>query len=322
MKNKDYLFAVASIRAKENALLSKSDLEQLINAESYNKAAALLGEKGYDIKADSDYSSALDNELTEAWNYVNTSAPENEALKALVIKNDFQNLKAVLKSEVMEYDAKSYLVEPCVVDKNELFEKVSARDFDELPEYIAETAKKALDVLSKTESAQMCDAVIDTAALEAIINFAKSSADEILIKYANEYCVCANIKTAFRAIKTGKSSVFLNTAIAENDLVNKSDFVDAALSGAEGFFEYLSSNGMEDYKAALEKSASAFEKYCDDKMLGIIKKAKMTVFGLSPLAAYFIAKETEIKDLRIILSAKQSFVSSDIIRERMRETYV
>ena len=322
MKNKDHLFAVASIRAKENALLSKSDLEQLINAESYNKAVSLLGEKGYDIKSGDDYSAALDNELGETWNYVNSSAPETEALKALIIKNDFQNLKAILKSEAMEYDAKGYLVEPCVIDKDELFEKVSSRNFNELPEYIAATAKKAMDVLSKTESAQMCDAVIDTAALEAIISFAKSSADEILIAYANEYCVCANIKTAFRAIKTGKSSVFLNTAIAQNDIIDKKDFIDAALSGMEGFFEYLSSNDLNDYKEALEKSASSFEKYCDDKMLGIIRKAKMTIFGLSPLAAYFIAKETEIKDLRIILSAKQSFVSSDIIRERMRETYV
>ena len=134
--------------------------------------------------------------------------------------------------------------------------------------------------------------------------------------------VIANIKTAFRAIKTGKSSVFLNTAIAQNDIIDKKDFIDAALSGMEGFFEYLSSNDLNDYKEALEKSASSFEKYCDDKMLGIIRKAKMTIFGLSPLAAYFIAKETEIKDLRIILSAKQSFVSSDNIRERMREMYV
>ena len=48
----------------------------------------------------------------------------------------------------------------------------------------------------------------------------------------------------------------------------------------------------------------------------------MTAFGASPLAAYFIAKETELKCIRIILSAKLSHVSGEIIRERMRELYV
>ena len=38
MKKNDYLFAVASVRAKENSLLKQGDLEQLINIEDYKKA--------------------------------------------------------------------------------------------------------------------------------------------------------------------------------------------------------------------------------------------------------------------------------------------
>ena len=44
--------------------------------------------------------------------------------------------------------------------------------------------------------------------------------------------------------------------------------------------------------------------------------------GIGPLAAYYVAKETEIKALRIILSAKISGASNDTVRERMRELYV
>ena len=318
---KDNLFAVASVRAKENSLLSKSDLEQLINAEGYNKAINILSEKGYEISDGSDYSAVLDEELNKVWQYILESAPEVEGLKALIVKNDFQNLKAVLKAEFMNYNAAEYLVEPCIVPHAVLLEAISSRKFESLPEFLKDTAAKALDILSKTESAQLCDAVADTAALDVIISFAQKSGDEILIQYANEYCLTCDIKTAFRAIKTGKSAVFLNAAIADNSLIDKKAFIDAALSGAEGFFEYLSGN-FADYRAALEKSASAFEKYCDDKITQIIKKAKMTVFGISPLAAYYVAKETEIKCIRIILSAKQSHISSDIIRERMREMYV
>ena len=322
LKKNDNLFAVASVRAKENELLSKSDIEQLINSQSYETASMLLSEKGYDMSETGDYSKALDMHLKEAWDYIITAAPEANALKALIIKNDFQNLKAVLKAEVMDYDAKEYFVEPCVIEPEELFEKISSRDFESLPDYISKAAEEALDILSKTENAQLCDAVLDTAALSAILLFSKQSGEEILIKYANSYCLSADIKTAYRAIKTGKSSVFFNAAIADNDLINKDSFISAALAGEEEFFAYLSSNGFDDYKQALEKGGSAFEKYCDDNMLETVKKAKMTVFGISPLAAYFVAKENEIKCIRIILSAKQSHISSDIIRERMRDMYV
>ena len=322
MKDNNYLFAVASVRAKENSLLAKSDIEQLINAESYKRAVSLLAEKGYEIDETSDYSSVLDNELGEVWDNISEAVDNAYALNAFIVKNDFQNLKAILKREVMDYDAKNYLVKPSVINPEKLFEALSKRNFEELPDFIGETAKEALEQLTKTENAQLCDALIDKKALKTIIAFSKNGGDALLIEYANTYCLAADIKTAHRAIKTKKSSVFLNTAIAENSFINKASFIDAALSGEEEFFDYLSSSGLTDYREALEQGSSAFEKYCDDKLLSIVKKAKMTAFGLSPLGAYFVAKETEIKCLRIILSAKQSHISGDIIRERMRELYV
>ncbi|MCR5207382.1 MAG: V-type ATPase subunit [Eubacterium sp.] len=322
MKRNDYLFAVASVRALENSLLKQSDLEQLINAEDYQRAAAIVSEKGYPLSGTSDYSAVLDSELENAWNYVITAAPEAEELKTFIVKNDFQNLKAVLKAEVMNYNASDYAAKPSVIPFETLLEAVSERRFDELPEFISEAAEKAFGILTKTGSAQLCDAVADTAALEAVLGFASVNGDLILKEYAEAYCLAADIKTAYRAVKTGKNEVFLDMSVAECEKLNKSDFIAAALGGMDSFLEYLSSAGLSDYKAELEKSSSSFEKYCDDKMLEIIKKAKMTAFGVSPLAAYYVAKETEIKCLRIILSAKLSFVSGDVIRERMRELYV
>ena len=322
MKDNNYLFAVASVRAKENSLLTQSDMEQLINAESYKKALALLSEKGYEIDENSDYSAVLDSELNNVWSYIHEAAEQADSLRAFIVKNDFQNLKAILKAEVMDYKAEHYLVQPSIIEPEKLYEALSSRKFEELPEFIGKTAEEAFEQLTKTGNAQLCDALIDRKTLEAIIAFSKDGGDALLIEYANAYCLAANIKTAYRAIKTKKSSVFLNTAIADNDLINRESFIEAALSGEDEFFEHLSSSGFSDYKDALENSSSAFEKYCDDKLLGLVKKAKMTAFGISPLAAYFVAKETEIKCLRIILSAKQSHISSDIIRERMREVYV
>ena len=48
----------------------------------------------------------------------------------------------------------------------------------------------------------------------------------------------------------------------------------------------------------------------------------MTAFGISPLIAYILARETEIKAVRIILSGKHNNLPQETIRERLREMYV
>ena len=322
MKKNDYLFAVASVRAKENSLLKQGDLEQLINIEDYKKAVLFLNEKGYELPETSEYSKVLDDELEATWNYIYSAAPEAEALRALIVKNDFQNLKDILKAEIIRESADKHFVKPSVIEPEKLKEAVSKRDFSELPEFIFAPAQKALEIITTTGSGQLCDAVLDKGALEAIIYFASLDGDNVLKEFAEEYVSCADIKTAYRAVKTGKNSVFISSSVAKTSKLDVDSLVSSASEGMEGFLEYLVSAGFSDYKDALDVGASAFEKYCDDKILSVIKKAKMTAFGASPLAAYFIAKETELKCIRIILSAKLSRVSGEIIRERMRELYV
>ena len=322
MKNRDYLFAVSAIRANELTLLKDSDLEQLINAPDYKKAVSMLAEKGFEMPEGNNYSKMLDEEIEKTWKLINESAPEANALKTFIVKNDFQNLKAILKAEMTGNDAEKYFVAPCVFDSAKMYKIISERKFDELPDFISDTAKRAYDAIVKTGSGQLCDILVDTAAVEAIVSFAKQSNDELLIKYANQFCLLTNIKTALRSIRTNKNRAFLENAIAETDFIDKKQFIDEALKGKDELLELLKQKGFSGPVQALENGTSAFEKYCDDELMGIMKKAKMTVFGISPLAGYFVARETEIKCLRIILSAKLSGVSNDIVRERMRELYV
>jgi len=45
-------------------------------------------------------------------------------------------------------------------------------------------------------------------------------------------------------------------------------------------------------------------------------------FGPEPLFSYLVAKEMEIKILRIIMVSKMNNISPDAIRERLRDLYV
>ena len=72
----------------------------------------------------------------------------------------------------------------------------------------------------------------------------------------------------------------------------------------------------------LRKSPSAFERWCDNRMIESLKSQKYETFSVGPLLAYLVARETEIRTVRIILTGKQNGFSDDAIRERIREMYV
>ena len=53
-----------------------------------------------------------------------------------------------------------------------------------------------------------------------------------------------------------------------------------------------------------------------------MKKAKTIPFGIEPIIGYIYAKENEIKLIRIIMVGQMNNVPKEVIRERLRDSYV
>ena len=72
----------------------------------------------------------------------------------------------------------------------------------------------------------------------------------------------------------------------------------------------------------MRESPSAFERWCDNRIIETMQPQKYNAFSVGPLIAYVIARENEIKTVRIILTGKQNDLPEESIRERVREMYV
>ena len=57
-------------------------------------------------------------------------------------------------------------------------------------------------------------------------------------------------------------------------------------------------------------------------MIEAIKPQKYNAFSAGPLVAYLLARQNEIKTVRMILTGKQNGFPDEMIRERIREMYV
>ena len=57
-------------------------------------------------------------------------------------------------------------------------------------------------------------------------------------------------------------------------------------------------------------------------LMELAETARSSPFGYEPLAAYYIAKEAEIKNIRIIKVCRESGSDKNTVMERMRRLYV
>ena len=314
MSSTKYANAVGVVRAMENSLITATDIDQMIAARSKADADALLTAK----KGTSD----LNGELADVWNMLNEFAADSDELKILLYKNDFHNLKAVLKAVISNREPSLYYIQPSNAELSALTDAFADKDYSILPEYMRKTAEEAYELLTETLDGQLSDSLIDRACLEAMQKSAEKCGSKFMQKYAELTTVCADIKTAYRCSLMKKPRRFIETAVCGSNALAKDILVNAAVEGADEVFAVLENSEYSDAAALLKESPAKFEKWCDDVIMELAESSRYAAFGIEPLAAYFIAKEAEIKNLRILSVCKESSTDSQTITERMRKLYV
>lgn len=323
MNDLEYTYAVARIRALEASLLTDSVIDQLVGCQSEKQCLELLSEKGWgDHDTGLDASEMLKREEEKTWEVIRDVAPDLSVFDVLSYSKLYHNLKAAIKEVCTEVRHENIFYDDCAISGEEMLDIVRNKDFTRLPGNSASAAQEAYEALLHTRDGQLCDVIVDRAALEAIYEAGKNAKDEIIRNYAESTVAIADIKIAVRCQKTGKSLDFMKRAMAECESVSVEQLSKAALSGPEAIRDYLAGTTYAEGAQALEESPSAFERWCDNRMMDTIRPQKYNSFSVGPLVAYLLARENEIKTVRIILTGKQNDFPEEAIRERVREMYV
>ena len=323
MSNTKYTYAVARIRALEVSLFSDAVIEQLLACKTAEQALQLVTEKGWgDLSAGGDMDAVLKREEEKTWEVIRDVAPDMSVFDVLSYPKLYHNLKAAIKEVCTETQNPGIFYDNCAIPGKEMLQIVESREFSRLPGSMSRVAEESFEALLHTRDGQLCDIMIDKAALEAIYEAGKRSGEPIIEDYADTTVAIADIKIAVRSQKTGKSADFMRSAMAECAGVNVEQLIRAALAGADEIAQYLEGTSYAGGAEALRESPSAFERWCDNHMIETLKPQKYETFSVGPLLGYLIARENEIKTVRIILTGKQNGFPDEAIRERIREMYV
>ncbi len=244
--SEQYTYAVARIRALEVSLFSDSTIDQLIACQNYDQALQFLEEKGWgDAESSGDAEKILTREEEKTWEVVKELSIGMEHFDVLSYPKLFHNLKAAVK-EVCTGDKNRHIYyEDVRIPGEEMRKIVEDRDFGKLPDSMRIAGEEAYETLLHTGDGQLCDVIIDRAALDAIYQAGKRVTG--LRSYRimqNPAVAVADIKIAVRSQKTAKSTDFMKRAMAECDSLSVSQLSKAALSGMDAICAILKRNGL------------------------------------------------------------------------------
>ncbi|MBO4871969.1 MAG: V-type ATPase subunit [Lachnospiraceae bacterium] len=322
---KDYIFEDARIRILETGLLTRADFEQLLAEPSYASALAYLTDKGWGgPDAPKNAEALLEAEEKATWDLMEELLPGSHLLDTLRLSRDYQNLKAAVKQIYTgsQLDAARLFAEGGTIPPAEIRRAVEEQDLEKLPEAMAEAAAQAIEVLARTGDGQLCDNILDKAALAALLQAGEDAEDPVLKDYAVITAVSADIRSALRAARSGRDGETIRDMLVEVPGLDLSSLTEAALNDRQKVADYLNLTPYASLAPALSRSMSAFECACDDLMIERIRPQLYESEKPGPLAAYVIARENEITCVRLLLSGKQNGLPEDVLRESLRNSYV
>jgi V/A-type H+-transporting ATPase subunit C len=324
----DYLFLTAALRAREPRMLNRERIERMLEAESFSEAARILADCGYPDMSDmgaEELEAALSARRSELLDELGRIAPERQLIEAFRLKYDYHNAKTLIKAEKSKADVDRILSRSGRISPEKMKEAFNNSDYRDLPFALAEAIKEAAGILARTGNPQLADFFLDRAYFAEQLSLAEGLSGGFLKDYVKLQIDIANLRAMVRTLRMGRGASFLTTALIPGGNV-KPESLAAAVAAGESISRLFSSTLLAEAASIGEEAAKGgslteFELCCDNTVMRFIKLAKSKSFGSEPVVAYLAAVENEITCARMILTGKLAGIKSELIRERLRETY-
>ena len=329
VKDIDYLFISTRVRALEANLLNRERMQRMLDAPTAEDAAKILSECGYPEMVPLSVHTlheTLSAEQRSMFDGIAAFVPNPALIDVFKVRYDYHNVKVLLKAEATGSEAQNLLMDLGRVPVRELSEKLTASDLRGIPPILQHAITQARETLGTTRDPQISDLILDNAYYQDMFQIAKIADSAFLAGYVRIIIDAANLRTAIRTIRMGKSAEFLRDILFSGGNMDVTRVLTAA--SADGSLAELFS--LSPLKEAAEAGVAAlaggplthFEKLCDNAITTYLKNAKYVAFGEAPVIAYLAAKENELTAIRIILTGRMANIPAEIIQERLRDSYV
>ncbi|MBR5124782.1 MAG: V-type ATPase subunit [Clostridia bacterium] len=335
----EYMYASARIRSLENRIVGREKLETLIEARSTEDAMARLAEYGITPIDVETYGSSVSvgeaqsrareamllSLLREAFSEAEQAVPDPSVFRYLRYPYDCNNIKAAIKCEICGISPEDMLFDFGTVPADQVVTLLREGKYAAFPAALAAAIPVAREAYDKTADPRRIDTVLDRACYEDMSQAA--TAEDTLAAWLKVKIDTTNLLTTLRILRmnTGATGAsFLEDALLPGGALDVGFFTKAYEEGEAYLWDSLSPTAY--YRLAQvegdPRPLSAVEKACDDLYMERVREGARIPFGAPVVGGYLIGCETAVKNVRIILAAKDAGLGSAVVRERVRVSYV
>ncbi len=333
MDRMDFIQAVSRTRVLETRLLTRAIIERMIDSRDLDEAIKILGETEYanvigGLPRVEEYEKILSSELKRVYKLMYEMVKDRTVVDLLALKYDYHNLKVLIKEKLLQKDFYNLYIPIGTLDIYKLRENYLAGNMKEIDDEVTSILEAVISDFEINKDPQRIDILLDKHYITHLYDLARKTEIPLFINYVEDLIDFTNIRTLIRVKKQNKDINFLEEVLLPNGKIKTDEIIlalnDSLDSIMNKFKNYRISpeirKGLEAYRES--DRLSEFEKEMDNYIMNLNKPSKSIHFGPEPIFSYIVAKETEIKILRIIMVSKLNNIAPDNIRERLRDLYV
>jgi V/A-type H+-transporting ATPase subunit C len=304
-----YGFAIGRVRALEPGLMDRSRYERFVRARGGEEFVAALAETAYGRFLEggaAGVTPAFDNAAQDNADFFSSYALDEWLVHLFSIPAAFRQLKTALKNAFSQGRTDASL----------------PRELETMPQrplvvkLIAETA----EVFSRNRNPAATDMALDR--LTQTIELQVASSSEFMTGYFGLHADVENLRTLARLkAKEGADEASvgeMEAAFLEGGTLTLASLL-AALpqpwpavvellartppygAGSEAFYDYLEHGRT---GAANRRSFIRMERLGREAELRYLRQTRYATFGHEPLVAFFLLRENELRNLRLVYAAK------------------
>lgn len=303
---------------------------------------------------------ALEGSLADQYRYVLSLSPDPGLLLGFLSKYDFHNLKVLARELLLGMPAEPEAVSSLSVvpfghvrdavlkGRNEepLLEAnalegvgvrycgpghaAEARDFvrQHLVPGLVCAFHRARTIVSEGGGSFEVDSVIDRKRASWQARFYDRGGYEPLKRVASAETDITNLRMSLRSYYHGIREALLGEILLPGGTISVADIaasyarsprdLERVFSGTP--WAELASKGVA--RVERRESLAEWEKECDDTLVDVYRAGRTRPLGPEPVVGFLYAKETEVKNLRIVFSGKRYGATREWIVSGLRKSYV
>ena len=357
VRHYDWCYVSGRVNILECSLLSSNFFERLLSTDDFKDVLANMNNtplKPYftRVKHLYEFEALLDEYYYNRLDEIRSLSPETAVCDFFLLRNDVHNLKRFIKCKILGasvdklfrgtmsrdewgdvWQDKSTALPEIFRESVSFVKKVVLQhNHNQITPHISPASQGGEEVMVKEESLPfIIDLIFDGAYLRYVEDYCKKIEVEIIKRYLETYQLMKGLEVIRRAIslrldmnllsqyfmegfdkghvfhKLAKNTVWASEQTVRDVLIET--HCKATLQGL--LLSNLSRNISFQYEVAT-----------DNYLLDMLRPVKYIPFGPERVFGYLCGLTTEVFNLKLLLGGKVHRVENDLLRERLRKTYV